>query len=214
MRFLTIFALFVFSIPAIAQTFSVEVDGDKIHVFDTSEPSPIPDTSAVEFIFHGDCWAWKTGKVPHSEHHIFDIVSPLEKGFSMQKITWSGFKNGYGGIKWTSQTSTCLRLYVPECVQTDTVFQVFNLDPIPGVPSPDWYFQSVNGGTVTTQETANNPGNVVIVSQVVTNSAGYVVGYSGGQMSPYQLLPGFYYCVSVLKIGGVLLIEQDGFEVF
>lgn len=198
----------LFATNLTAQVFNVKISGDFIEVNDV-ESTMVPeavDFLRWEYIFHGDCHNQRTGKLEPAPNYIFDLNEELEDGFMVQKIWWFGRYRPDGSVKWTQQTSTCYRRAEMTC-NTDTIYsQPLNLTIPYGTQTPDWFTVSGQGNTFKAEQNFNHPGNVNIQTQVVINSAGYIM--SG------PLPPGLYYLTQVFEWQGMVFIETDNFTIF
>lgn len=196
------------------QSWNVEIQGDQIEITEDELPALNLMNLIVkwEYIFHGDCWNTRTGKLEPAHSYTFALLPELTDGLLMQKVFWFGQVQPNGTTKWTAQTSTCYRRAMPQCTGTgtqDTVFMQPVSVTIPaGTQTPDWYYLTSTGNIVKAEPNGANPGGVQIEMQVVINSTGYLMP------GPENLPPGMYYMTLVLKWQGMYFIESDPFTIF
>lgn len=201
-------AMTLFAVKATSQNFTPSIGTDgKIHVVD-SDPIythawlPIQRT---EFLFQGDCWMQKTGRLPLQGSYTFDLPEELDGGFAVQKIKWYGILFAPGDTSWNCNPSTCYRIAMPP-PPPPSAPQTLSVIVPSGTQEPDWYDVSYVAGQVVVEPNVNCPGGVKIDAQIITSVSG-VIQQSG------NLPPGWHNITLVLSWQGMFFLQQKAFIV-
>lgn len=205
----TIFILLFLAIGHLSfcQNLTIEVANGSVYVHDDGDISPVDavDTVAWEYVFHGDCWNWKSGKFAPSHDNSFELLSEMEDGFLVQKIWWYGMNKPDGSIKWQSQTSTCFsRPDFP--VDTVQVGSPVTINIPANVYQVVWSSLEIHNNFVTFHHNSECPDGAVVVESVVTNM--------NGQLASGYLWPGSYAYVLVFKWKQFHFLQSGNFSVF